>query len=460
VDASLGYPIVDTAQGTCYDDRVQIPCSQADLAGQDGQYGGNAPRYQDNGDGTVDDLVTGLTWQQEPGEKMTYAQAVAGAASFSLAGHSDWRLPTIKELYSLILFDGTDISACSGRDCAATPFIDTRYFDFRYGDTSSGERVIDSQFASSTRYTSTTMNGDETVFGVNFADGRIKGYGLSVHGSDKTFFVLYVRGNPNYGQSRLMANADGTIADQATGLTWMQADSGEGMDWPSALAYCEGSTAANYNDWRLPNAKELHSIVDYSRSPATADSAASDPLFSVSTIADEGGRLNYPFYWTSTTHATSDGGGRWAVYIAFGEALGYMSQPTGGSTQLMDVHGAGAQRSDPKSGDASQYQEGHGPQGDVVRIHNHVRCVRGGNVGFAPDGNLNPARPVLTVNSTGLPGKSGGPQGGTPPQEALHACSTGTAGAACQFATPNGTLVIGACQLIEQQLACVPANSP
>jgi hypothetical protein len=42
----------------------------------------------------------------------------------------------------------------------------------------------------------------------------------------------------------------------------------------------------------------------------------------------------------------------------------------------MDVHGAGAQRSDPKTGDASDYPQGHGPQGDVIRINNYVRCVR------------------------------------------------------------------------------------
>ena len=43
---------------------------------------------------------------------------------------------------------------------------------------------------------------------------------------------------------------------------------------------------------------------------------------------------------------------------------------------LMDVHGAGAQRSDPKEGDPSEYFEGNGPQGDAVRINNYVRLVR------------------------------------------------------------------------------------
>ena len=47
----------------------------------------------------------------------------------------------------------------------------------------------------------------------------------------------------------------------------------------------------------------------------------------------------------------------------------------------MDVHGAGSQRSDPKSGSASEYPTGHGPQGDAIRIENYVRCVTGGTDG-------------------------------------------------------------------------------
>jgi len=42
----------------------------------------------------------------------------------------------------------------------------------------------------------------------------------------------------------------------------------------------------------------------------------------------------------------------------------------------IDVHGAGAQRSDPKAGDPSAWPTGHGPQGDAIRIDNYVRLVR------------------------------------------------------------------------------------
>jgi hypothetical protein len=48
----------------------------------------------------------------------------------------------------------------------------------------------------------------------------------------------------------------------------------------------------------------------------------------------------------------------------------------------MDVHGAGAQRSDPKNGNPSDYPQGRGPQGDSVHINNYVRLVRGGTATF------------------------------------------------------------------------------
>ena len=84
--STSSYPIVDTSQGKCYDNNVEIPCSETSFTGQDAQYTGNAPRYQDNGDGTVTDLVTGLMWQQDPGAKMTYDEAVAGASTFTFSG--------------------------------------------------------------------------------------------------------------------------------------------------------------------------------------------------------------------------------------------------------------------------------------------------------------------------------------------------------------------------------------
>lgn len=59
------------------------------------------------------------------------------------------------------------------------------------------------------------------------------------------------------------------------------------------------------------------------------------------------------------------------VCVAFGRAIG---QPDG---ETMDVHGASAQRGDPKIGDRDDYpQPGNAPQGDAPRVFNPVRCAR------------------------------------------------------------------------------------
>ena len=375
--AESPYPIVGTGQDRCYGNSGAItpPKPGQSFYGQDAQHPGTAAAYRDNGDGTISDLNTGLMWIKARGAKVTWEAARTGASTCRVGGHSDWRMPTIKELYSLIDFRG----GFHIRVADSYPYLDTRYFGFAYGDESKGERGIDCQDWTATEYIGTTMNNNPTVFGVNFADGRIKGYPKTHPGPQgmgrtaHTLYVRYVRGNTAYGKNDFHDNSDGTITDRATGLMWQQADSGKGFNWEQALAYAASLDLAGHNDWRLPNAKELQSIVDYSRIPASA------PIFRISKLEDG----EYPFFWSSTTHLDGplDRAGGAAVYVAFGRALGWMSfPPNRGTPRLLDVHGAGAQRSDPKVGNPQDYPHGRGPQGDVIRIFNFVRCVRGANV--------------------------------------------------------------------------------
>ncbi len=407
---ATNYPVVETGQMQCYDtlDEIACPGIGQPFYGQDACHDHAAPAYLDNGDATITDLNTGLMWQKTPGDKVTFNEAVAAADTLSLGGYDDWRLPTIKELYSLIDFRGIDPSGWEGDTVNLRPFIDVDYFDFAYGDTDAGERIIDAQYWSATQYVSTTMMGDATVFGVNFADGRIKGYprDFGPQGDSMTEFVRFVRGNPDYGINEFVDNGDSTVSDLATGLMWMKYDSDSAMNWEAALAYAENLTVAGYDDWRLPSAKELQSIVDYTRSPATTGSAAIDTIFAASQIIDEGGDINYAFYWTGTTHTNwTETPGNSAAYVAFGEALGYLEVPPGSSNYiLLDVHGAGAQRSDPKSGDPAMWPYGHGPQGDVIRIYNYVRGVRDISVDESScgdadsDGRINIGDAVYIIN--------------------------------------------------------------
>ncbi len=367
--AKISYPLVDTGQTKCYNDSNEINCpnTDEDFYGQDAQYTKNVPSYTDNGDNTITDNVTGLMWQKDF-KRISWEDSFTDAKNNRTGSYSDWRVPTIKELYSLINFNGNTGSArpeSSNKPDDAVPFIDVNNFNFEYGQTT---RYIDAQYLSATEYVSTTMGGDDTIFGVNFADGRIKGYPKSGNPQTGLFYARYVRDNSSFGKNSFSDNGDETISDKNTGLIWSKKDNGEGLLWKDSLAYCENLVLAGLDDWRLPNTKELQGIVNYTRSPDTTNSPAIDPIFDSTSITNEADQSDYPFYWTSTTHL--EGEGIKGAYVAFGRVLGYMKGI------WMDVHGAGSQRSDPKSGNPNDYPTGHGPQGDAVRINNYSRCVR------------------------------------------------------------------------------------
>jgi hypothetical protein len=419
------YPVVDSMQDSCFDANVAIACPAAgeSFAGQDAQHQGYQSSYTVSADGlTVLDNLTGMTWVRSPdtdgdgdidaNDKLTQSEAAARTATLNAAGfggYDDWRLPSIKELYSLFDSRGEDPSGVTGDDTSGlTPYIDTDAFEFAYGDTSAGERIIDSQWATTSLYVGTSDFG-QLMFGVNFADGRIKGYPAD----NKTYYTIWVRGSSAYGVNDPVDNGDGTVSDLATGLMWQQNDSGSAMTWQEALALAETRNAEaylGYSDWRLPNLKELQSIVDYTRSPEATGSAAIAPVFDATAITAEPCSTDYPWYWTSTTHANSEGNGGGAAYVTFGRAWGYFNGA------WSDVHGAGCQRADPKDNDMSQYTFSDcgyyttAPQGDATRSAHHVRLVRGGDGRLGGDFGWNLEEPTdqdtITFSASGFGGTS------------------------------------------------------
>ena len=385
------YVVQETGQTTAYDENGNIvTVSEGEkYYGQDAHYEGTPQSFQDNGDGTVSDLNTGLTWLQQPTEEeMDWYDAKEYCENLMFAGRDDWRMPTLTELYSIENFgDGW-------------PYIDMEVFSF-------GNLPIskDLQFWSSNFYKVETEKAvKNTAFGVNFGTGHIKGYGAGGDtddlrpprpqkagrpggmeeggtasndrprrpggmdegstGSNDRPQRGAPRGNPRlkqiwavageeYGVSQFVDNGDGTVSDLGTGLMWMVDDSGEGLDWESALAYCENLEFAGHDDWKLPNVKELQTLVDYSGVYPAID----ENLFN---ITDEDS-----YFWTSTSayhskRTEESRKRRYAWYVAFGYATG----PNG-----EDHHGAGAVRYDAKTVD--------GPTGENAnRVFNYARAVR------------------------------------------------------------------------------------
>src|SRR5213083_2131872 len=106
-----GCALPATGQTTCWDSSGNvIPCAGT---GEDGERRGGAPlAYADHGDGTVADLNTGLVWEKlsddgtvhDKDNVYTWANAFTGHVAtlnaMSFAGHSNWRLPNVRELQS------------------------------------------------------------------------------------------------------------------------------------------------------------------------------------------------------------------------------------------------------------------------------------------------------------------------------------------------------------------------
>ena len=134
---------------------------------------------------------------------------------------------------------------------------------------------------------------------------------------------------PAASQPSYTDNGNGTTTDNRTGLMWVNdgnsagCNNGGTLTWDAAITFCEGLTYAGYSDWRLPNVRELESIVD-----AGHTSSSINATYFTNTQSNS--------YWTSTTYVPDTS---YAWYVSFSH--GY----------VFDNH---------------------------KTLVNHVRCVRGG----------------------------------------------------------------------------------
>jgi hypothetical protein len=197
----------------------------------------------DNVDGTVSDSMTGLQWQKEYQDQVTWPQAVDACKALALGGFSDWRLPTMAEFEGLIDFEV--VAPAIADPFQGMPGSDGTFFwsAVKYG-------------GSSSKY-----------WGVDFNEGRVWGWPITTLRRSRC--VRNETASPLPPAQRFLVDeAAATVLDQATKLAWQRSESGP-MSWAAAKTFCDAVPG-----WRLPHVIELRSLVDRIQKPGAIDPAA------------------------------------------------------------------------------------------------------------------------------------------------------------------------------------------
>ncbi len=250
----------DTGQSTSY----------TATFGEDADYNLNVPSLTVKGDGTVIDNNTGLMWQQSDGGEMTIEKAAIYCDTLTLAGYSDWRLPTGIESFGILNHDKLN------------PAMDVTYFP----------KTLAEYW-----WTSELRADDATKVWATNSGGGIGAHPKSETisaGGVKHFHVRAVRNisTPAAAVPRFLDNGNGTVTDRALGLIWQKIQPSLTMTWENALTFSDSLSLAGYTDWRLPNIKELQSLNDAGLTKPSIDKT----IFTSMAIGK---------YWSSTTQFNS-----------------------------------------------------------------------------------------------------------------------------------------------------------
>ena len=222
----------DTGISLCYDHTQEIDCPELGepFYGQDAQYVSNPMSFTFSGDGTVTDNVTGIIWQQEDdGIARRWWEAMDYCEALDLADNTEWRLPNEYELQSIVDYGHFN------------PSVDSTIF---FGTKSD-------YYWSSSIY----AQWDDWAWQGSFDNGFFRSNEMT-----ERAYVRCVCGDSI--NQNLTDNGDGTVSDDTSGLMWQKVDDDIYQNWEEALTYCENSVLAGYADWRLPDIKEIKSLVD------------------------------------------------------------------------------------------------------------------------------------------------------------------------------------------------------
>lgn len=321
--ATVPAPVPPTGQTLCYSSTGLVkPCAGTgqDAAIQKGVLWPD-PRFNDHGNGTVTDKLTGLMWTKDanlPLATKTWQLAfdyVAGMNAGTIAnfGYTDWRLPSIRELQGL-----SDMSRSNPALPANHPFTSVQSIYLSGSSTSSytdGYWFIFMGNGQKQYFNKTAV--DDYVWPVRSgqllvpaapAPTAITGQTISYTARDDGSLQLGVA----WPTPRFADNGDGSVTDNLTGLIWLKnAGCFAAQNWDAALtsanALAEGSCglsdASVAGDWHLPDKNELLSLIDYGASSAALP--AGHPFTSVQSTVN---------YWSATTY-TFDAGSAWGVSL-------------------------------------------------------------------------------------------------------------------------------------------------